>query len=108
MPGDTDLFIVYAAGFCTEWPLKKSDDQAVMIGDDPLTLTVKSLGKAQADPHPYGGRYPCGSLVYRGVWYYGTYCLAPDWNGEKIRANPPGTRYGLVLQKVRLLGDASR
>jgi len=21
-PGDTDLFVVYAAGYCTEWPLK--------------------------------------------------------------------------------------
>ncbi len=52
--------------------------QAVLIGDDPLHLTVKSLGKVQADPHPYGGRYPCGSLVYRGIWYYGTYCLSPS------------------------------
>jgi hypothetical protein len=34
--------------------------------------------------------------------------FAPDWNGEKIRANPPGSRYGLVLQKIRLLGPASR
>ena len=56
---------------------KATTGQAVMIGDDPLRLTVKSLGKVQADPHPYGGRYPCGTLVYRGVWYYGTYCLAP-------------------------------
>jgi len=51
--------------------------QAVMTGDDPLHLTVKSLGTVAADPFPYGGRYPCGSLVYRGVWYYGTYCLSP-------------------------------
>ena len=28
-------------------------------------------------PAPYEGRYPCGSLVYNGVWYYGTYCLHP-------------------------------
>jgi len=56
---------------------KATTGQAVMIGDDPLRLTVKNLGKVQADPHPYGGRYPCGSLVYRGIWYYGTYCLAP-------------------------------
>jgi hypothetical protein len=59
-------------------PGKATTGQAVMIGDNPLRLTVKSLGKVQADPHPYGGRYPCGSLVYRGVWYYGTYCLAPS------------------------------
>ena len=54
--------------------------QAVMIGDDPLKLEVKSLGTVRADPYPYGGRYPCGSLVHRGVWYYGTYCLSPHGN----------------------------
>ena len=27
---------------------------------------------------PYQGRYPCGSLVHNGIWYYGTYCLGPD------------------------------
>src|SRR5665811_1547157 len=27
---------------------------------------------------PYAGRYPCGSLVFNGVWYYGTYCLNPE------------------------------
>jgi len=50
---------------------------AVMIGDDPVNLQIYSLGLVGADPYPYGGRYPCGSLVYNGVWYYGTYCLAP-------------------------------
>jgi hypothetical protein len=59
-------------------PLNKATTgQAVLMGDDPLNLVVKSLGLVQADPYPYGGRYPCGSLVHRGVWYYGTYCLAP-------------------------------
>jgi hypothetical protein len=57
---------------------KATTGQAVLIGDDPLRLTVENRGKVQADPHPYGGRYPCGSLVYRGVWYYGTYCLSPS------------------------------
>ena len=51
--------------------------QAVLIGDDPLNLAVRSLGVVQADPYPYGGRYPCGSLVVHGIWYYGTYCLSP-------------------------------
>ena len=51
--------------------------QAVMIGNDPLNLKIYSLGLSKGDPYPYGGRYPCGSLVYNGVWYYGTYCLAP-------------------------------
>ncbi len=52
--------------------------QAVMEGDDPLSLNVHSLGLNKASALPYHGRYPCGSLVYNGVWYYGTYCLGPD------------------------------
>ena len=32
----------------------------------------------KSDPSPYTGRYPCGSLVHNGVWYYGTYCLHPS------------------------------
>jgi hypothetical protein len=64
---------------------KATTAQAVLMGDDPLNLTVKSLGLVQADPYPYGGRYPCGSLVYNGVWYYGTYTLSPHavtWFGS--------------------------
>ena len=57
---------------------KATTGQAVLIGDDPLNLTVKSLGKVAADPFPYAGRYPCGSLAYRDCWFYGTYCLAPS------------------------------
>jgi hypothetical protein len=56
--------------------------QAVMSGDDPLNLTIKALGTTKGDPHPYEGRYPCGSLVYNGVWYYGTYCLGPSGSVE--------------------------
>jgi len=52
--------------------------QAVLIGDDPLSLKIVSLGLFTGDASPYKGRYPCGSLVYNNVWYYGTYCLAPD------------------------------
>ena len=51
----------------------------VIIGDDPQDLIVKHVSPLQiASPKPYGGRYPCGSLVYNGVWYYGTYCLGPE------------------------------
>ena len=51
---------------------------AVMIGDDPQNLIVKNTCPPQvASPKPFEGRYPCGSLVYNGVWYYGTYCLGP-------------------------------
>ena len=46
---------------------------AVIEGDDPLSLKVYSLGLLKASPKPYQGRYPCGSLFYNKVWYYGTY-----------------------------------
>ncbi len=48
---------------------------ATILGDDPLHLEIIDAGTYPGDPAPYGGRYPCGSLVYNGVWYYGTYCL---------------------------------
>ena len=53
--------------------------QGVIIGDDPLTLTAYSIGLDKSSPaYPYHGRYPCGSLIYNGVWYYGTYCVDPE------------------------------
>ncbi len=49
---------------------------AVMIGDDPQYLTITNTASPQfGATYPYGGRYPCGSLMHNGVWYYGTYCL---------------------------------
>ena len=53
---------------------------ATIIGDDPLKLQVVDQGVYKSDPAPYASRYPCGSLVYNGVWYYGTYCLHPSPN----------------------------
>lgn len=50
---------------------------ATILGDDPLKLQVVDQGVFKSDPFPYEGRYPCGSLVHNGVWYYGTYCLHP-------------------------------
>jgi hypothetical protein len=52
---------------------------AVMIGNDPLQLIISntSLPKV-ASALPYQGRYPCGSLVHDGIWFYGTYCLGPS------------------------------
>ncbi|MEO8391635.1 MAG: hypothetical protein ABI700_01455 [Chloroflexota bacterium] len=49
--------------------------QARILGDDPLNLTVENLGIRYAPCAPYGGRYPCGSLLHNGIWYYGTYSL---------------------------------
>ena len=51
---------------------------ATIVGDDPLNLKVINPGVFRSDPSPYAGRYPCGSLVDEGVWYYGTYCLHPS------------------------------
>jgi alpha-L-fucosidase len=48
---------------------------AVIEGDDPLSLKVMPIGTWPGSPEPYEGRYPCGSLVHNGVWYYGTYAL---------------------------------
>jgi hypothetical protein len=52
---------------------------AVMIGDDPLKLEIRNTSPPkEAWAKPYRGRYPCGSLVHNGIWYYGTYCLGPS------------------------------
>ncbi len=51
---------------------------AVLKGDDPLNLVIENTSKAKKGyAAPYRGRYPCGSLVHNGIWYYGTYCLGP-------------------------------
>ena len=47
---------------------------------------------------PITGRYPCGSLVYNGVWYYGTYCLAPDGRAH----------YGPISLQLALAGAVRR
>jgi len=51
---------------------------AKIEGDDPLNLTVTSLGSEAASPGPYGGRYPSANLVHNGIWYYGTYAVDFD------------------------------
>ncbi len=51
---------------------------AFMMGDDPLTLKIKNTSTPKiASALPYNGRYPAGSLVHNGIWYYATYCLGP-------------------------------
>jgi hypothetical protein len=41
-------------------------------------LQAYSTGIYRSDARPYNGRYPCGSLIYNDIWYYGTYCLGPS------------------------------
>lgn len=50
----------------------------IIIGSDPMTMKAYSTGIFLSRSNPYQGRYPCGSLVHNGVWYYGTYCLGPE------------------------------
>lgn len=55
---------------------KPATGQARITGDDPMHLKIENiLPRFEGSPAPYEGRYPAGSLVYNGVWYYGTYCL---------------------------------
>jgi len=56
-------------------PKSWTTGHAKIVGQDPLSLEVIPLGTHHAPATPYGGRYPCGSLVHNGLWYYGTYCL---------------------------------
>jgi hypothetical protein len=61
---------------CSSGSVEKArTGQAKIEGDDPLNLKIVSLGTHEASSLPYHGRYPCGSLIYEGVWYYGTYTL---------------------------------
>ena len=60
------------------WGKNATTGFATILGDDPLHLKVVNEDTYASDPSPYTGRYPCGSLVYNGVWYYGTYCLYPS------------------------------
>ena len=69
----------YACNSCDFQERKAATAQAKIVGDDPLQLRIVNLApRIDASPAPYGGRYPCGSLVYNGVWYYGTYALADN------------------------------
>jgi hypothetical protein len=71
----SEAYRIYEDG--TIEPRQATTAHAKLIGDDPLHLRIVHIGLHQTDPYPYGGRYPCGSLVYNGIWYYGTYCLSP-------------------------------
>ena len=54
--------------------------QATIEGDDPFELKMTGVAAWPGPPGgpalsawPYGSRFPCGSLVYKGTWFYGTY-----------------------------------
>ncbi len=65
---------------CNSWSGPKArTGQAKIEGNDPLNLKITSLGTHEGSATPYKGRYPCGSLIYNDIWYYGTYTLT---NGD--------------------------
>ena len=67
---------------CASWSNDSAHTgHAVMVGDDPLNLEIRNTSPPKrASALPYMGRYPAGSLVYNGIWYYATYCLGPHGN----------------------------
>ncbi len=82
----------------TDWsqswvdPVHITTGQGVIVGSDPLSMVAYSIGLDKSSPAaPYNGRYPCGSLLHNGVWYYGTYCLGPDDNAKygDVKVNWP-------------------
>ena len=48
---------------------------ATIRGDDPFHLQLTNVSTFGSSTFPYEGRYPCGSLVYNGSWWYGSYFL---------------------------------
>lgn len=75
-------------------PHRNQSATGIITGDDPMTLKAYSTGVFLSRSNPYMGRYPCGSLVHDGVWYYGTYCLGPDGS----------TQYGKMTVNWPLMG----
>ncbi len=61
-------------GLFSRSDLKGATTGMVIIqGDDPMDLKVDAIGLYTSRADPLGTRYPCGSLLQGGVWYYGTY-----------------------------------
>lgn len=79
---------------------------AVMTGDDPLKLDIRNTSPPrEAQAKSYRSRYPCGSLVQNGIWYYGSYCLGAGatvehrgvkWNWPN-QGPTPGSQISLDL-----------
>jgi hypothetical protein len=76
--GNTKRLDGYIEG-ASSWDGKthNTTGQGVIAGDNPMNIKAYSTGTYQSPSAPYMGRYPCGSLIYNSIWYYGTYCLDP-------------------------------
>jgi hypothetical protein len=60
-------------------------------------------GRKEARPSPSHseGRH-AGKEQAAGIFCYSANFVT-DWNGVHITANPPGSRYGLVLKETELI-----
>jgi len=99
---DGNLYSPFTDGEVGPWPVSSNGvlaatGQAKIEGDDPLNLEVVGLGATFGPPAPYGGRYPCGSLVKDGIWYYGTYCL--DESGRGLNWDVLGPFVGFRISR---------
>jgi len=73
--GDADNSALKSVNLLYDSKKFPATGNAKIVGDDPMDLQIVNLGIRNALADPYGARYPCGSLVHNGIWYYGTYCL---------------------------------
>jgi hypothetical protein len=84
------MYSPYTDGYVSDVFVRSDNPDAttgmgLVEGDDPMNLKVTDLGAYLSRPWPYITRYPCGSLVYNGVWYYGTYILNGDNRPEGMQ-----------------------
>ena len=91
---DGNLYSPYTDGVSGVWAKSRSNrakaavtGHAKIEGSDPLDLKITPLGVYPGSAEPYRGRYPSGSLVHDGTWYYGTYFLDQE---------PPGYNLGTL------------
>jgi hypothetical protein len=76
-------------------------ESSTLTGDWKLVTYLKNFGE-----QAYFVNFPSKFIQKDGkiAWMLYSGNFAPDWNGMKIEVNPPGGHYGLVLQKIELLG----
>lgn len=86
---------LYGFGFNSFKGKDASTGAAKIIGNDPMNLDIYPLSLHKSSAEPYSGRYPCGSLIYNGIWYYGTYCV--DYKDSKEYPYRVRTEDGLVV-----------
>ncbi len=87
--------ILYGFSFNSFKGKEASTGAAKIIGNDPLNLDIYPVSVHKSSAEPYSGRYPCGSLIHNGVWYYGTYCV--DYKDSKEFPYRVRTEDGLVV-----------